>query len=158
MQNLIPLITQAEQYLHQLSPDRLRVVVNLLASLNEENTLPSDQETATGLNVMFCIPLPEHKIPEEIWSLAQQKAREAFIMELLRHGSISAGRTARLLGVDRWQLSDLMNDYNISPFPELTQEELRQEITGANLIKQGKRISPKLYQEALTIAGETQAS
>jgi len=125
MQNLIPLITQAEQYLHQLSPDRLRVVLNLLASLNQENTLPSDQETAKGLNVMFCYPLPEHKIPEEIWSLAQQKAREAFIMELLRHGSISAGRTARLLGVDRWQLSDLMNDYNISPFPELTQEELR---------------------------------
>jgi len=136
MQNLIPLITQAEQYLHQLSPDRLQVVVNLLASLNQENTHPSHQATATdqtGLKVMFCIPLAEHKIPEESWLLAQQKAREAFIMELLRHGSISAGRTARLLGLDRWQLSDLMNEYSISPFPELTQEELRQEITGSRL-------------------------
>lgn len=42
---------------------------------------------------------------------AERNAREAFIMELLRQGNISAGRAAELLGIDRWQLSDLMGLY-----------------------------------------------
>ena len=62
---------------------------------------------------------------------AEHKAREAYIMELLRQHDISAGRAANLLGIDRWQLSDLMDTYQISPFPEQTREELEQEVAGA---------------------------
>ncbi len=35
---------------------------------------------------------------------AERKAREAFIMELLRQGNISPGRAAELLGSDRLSL------------------------------------------------------
>jgi predicted HTH domain antitoxin len=59
---------------------------------------------------------------------AERKAREAFIMELLRQGNISAGRAAELLSIDRWQLSDLMGLYRISPFVPQTSEELEREV------------------------------
>ncbi|MDM3847110.1 MAG: UPF0175 family protein [Aphanizomenon gracile PMC649.10] len=50
-------------------------------------------------------------------------------MTLLRHGDISAGRAAELLEIEQWQLSDLMDIYQISPFPSQTKEELQQEVT-----------------------------
>ncbi len=68
------------------------------------------------------------QIPTQSKLVAEHKAREAYIMELLRHHDISAGRVAELLGIDRWQLSDLMAIYQISPFPEYGQEELAQEV------------------------------
>jgi len=52
-------------------------------------------------------------------------------MELLRHHDISAGRAAKLLGIDRWQLSYLMDVYDISPFPDHTREELEREVAYA---------------------------
>lgn len=55
-------------------------------------------------------------------------------MTLLRHGDISAGRAAKLLGVDRGQLSNLMNIYDISPFPSLTREELEREVQQAEIM------------------------
>ena len=43
---------------------------------------------------------------------------------------ISAGRAAELLGVDRWQLGELMSAHGVSPFDEtMTREELEQEVT-----------------------------
>ncbi|WP_236721438.1 UPF0175 family protein [Trichormus sp. NMC-1] len=50
-------------------------------------------------------------------------------MTLLRHGDISAGRAAELLEIERWQLSELMDIYQISPFPTQTKEELQEEVT-----------------------------
>ena len=70
-------------------------------------------------------------IPETIKLEAESKAKEAYVMTLLRHHDISAGRAAELLDVDRWQLSDLMDIYNISPFPEQTREELEREVNAA---------------------------
>jgi predicted HTH domain antitoxin len=60
--------------------------------------------------------LPVSSIPEEHWSMAERKAREAFVMTLLREGDISAGRAAELLAIDRWTLSQLMYEHGISPF------------------------------------------
>jgi predicted HTH domain antitoxin len=60
---------------------------------------------------------------------SRKKAKEAYIMTLLRHGDISAGRAAELLEIEQWQLSDLMDIYQISPFPSQTKEELQQEVT-----------------------------
>ena len=59
---------------------------------------------------------------------AENKAKEAYVMTLLRHHDISAGRAAELLGINRWQLSDLMDAYDICPFAELTAEELKREV------------------------------
>lgn len=97
------------------------------------------------IEVKFTIAIPE--IDEAQRLEAERKAREALIMELLRQGNISAGRAAELLGIDRWQLSDLMGLYRISPFAPQTSEEL-------DLIAQGTYISQKLYQDVLTQAQE----
>lgn len=69
--------------------------------------------------------IPMSKVPDEHRQEAERKAREAFVMSLLRQGDISAGRAAEELGVDRWTLGDLMSAYDISPFDEtMTREEL----------------------------------
>jgi hypothetical protein len=60
------------------------------------------------------------------------------VMELLRAGAISAGRAAKRLGCDRWELSELMNQYGISPFPEQTLEELQQEVAQAKQLLEGR--------------------
>ena len=81
-----------------------------------------------ALEIKFTLPIGG--LPDDCRAPAEQKAREAFVMELLRQGGISAGRAAELLGVDRWQLGDLMYAHRVSPFGEsMTLEELEQEVT-----------------------------
>lgn len=77
------------------------------------------------------------QIPEAVKLEAEKKAKEAYVMTLLRYADISAGRAAKLLGIDRWQLSELMSKYDISPFPDQTREELEREV------EQAKRILEK---------------
>ena len=84
----------------------------------------------TEVEVRFTLPLDEvllqHKIDAEC------KAREAFVLELLRQGDISAGRAARLLNISRWDLSELMYEAGISPFDDsLTAETLDAEVKSA---------------------------
>jgi predicted HTH domain antitoxin len=82
------------------------------------------------MEVKFSLPLLG--VSEAHKAEAERKAREAFVMELLRQGEISAGRTAELLGVDRWTLSVLMSAYGISPFDEtMNLEDLKQEVQDA---------------------------
>jgi len=81
-----------------------------------------------ALEVRFIVPIDG--IPEEHRADAERKAHEAFIMALLRHGDISAGRAAKLLAINRWQLSELMFQHGVSPFDEsLSQEELERQVT-----------------------------
>lgn len=68
-------------------------------------------------------------IPKEHQQEAENKAKEAYVMTLLKYHHISMGKAARLLNINRWQLTELMSLYNLSPFPEQTQEELETEIT-----------------------------
>lgn len=83
--------------------------------------------TASEIEVKFTVAVP--KVSEEHIAQAQRKAHEAFVMELLRQGDISAGRAAKLLDIDRWQLADLMFVYDISPFDDtITREELEHEV------------------------------
>lgn len=70
---------------------------------------------------------------------AENKAKEAYVMTLLRHHDISAGRAAELLGINRWQLSDLMDDYDICPFAELTAEELKREVAETMMMLEKKQ-------------------
>jgi DNA-binding NtrC family response regulator len=66
------------------------------------------------------------------------KAKEAFILELLREHEISQGKAAELLGIDRHQLFDLMAKYQV-PVIDMTPEELQQEFQRADAIFREKR-------------------
>ena len=77
----------------------------------------------------FTLPIDESFLQHKTY--AERKAKEAFVLELLRHGDISAGRAAKLLNISRWDLSDLMAAAGISPFSELTDEALDAEVETA---------------------------
>ena len=82
--------------------------------------------------VMFAITIPE--IPEAHRLEAEHKAKEAYVMTLLRHGDISSGLAARLLDVERWQVFDLMDTYHILLFDDgLTLEDLKRQVAQAKI-------------------------
>ena len=82
------------------------------------------------VEVRFSLPLDEVSLQHKVD--AERKAREAFVLELLRQGDISAGRAARLLNISRWDLSELMYAVGISPFDDsLTAETLDAEVKSA---------------------------
>ena len=54
-----------------------------------------------------------------------RKAKEAFVLELLREGEISQGKAAELLEISRHELFDLMAHYEIPAF-QATPKELRE--------------------------------
>ena len=86
----------------------------------------------TELEVRFILPLDEVLLKHKVDAV--HKAKEAFVLELLRQGDISAGRAARLLNISKpqWDLSDLMYEAGISPFDDsLTTEALDAEVKSA---------------------------
>ncbi len=84
----------------------------------------------TEVEIRFTLPLDEVLLQHK--SDAECKARETFVLELLRQGDISAGRAARLLNISRWDLSELMYEAGISPFDDsLTAETLDAEVKSA---------------------------
>ena len=86
-------------------------------------------KTEVEIQFTFTLPIDESFLQHK--TDAERKAKEAFVLELLRHGDISAGRAAKLLGITRWDLSDLMSEAGISPFAEVTAEELVTEVETA---------------------------
>jgi predicted HTH domain antitoxin len=76
--------------------------------------------------IQFTLQLSD--IPDAIHQEAESKAKEAYIMTLLRHGIISSGRAARLLDIPRLDVIELMGEYGISVFAPQTQAELEQEV------------------------------
>ena len=86
----------------------------------------------TDIEVQFTFTLPINESFLEHKTDAERKAKEAFVLELLRYGDISAGRAAKLLDISRWDLSDLMSAAGISPFfADLTAEALDAEVEAA---------------------------
>ncbi len=73
------------------------------------------------------------ELPEDVIALlgspeaAAAEAREALVLALLRDARISQGKAARLLGITRWDILDLMARYQIPSGPA-TAEEMEQEI------------------------------
>lgn len=66
---------------------------------------------------------------------ALQKAKQGYVMALLEIGEISSGRAAKIMGVSRLDLIEIMNKWGISIFDDSQElEELRQEIEQAELI------------------------
>ena len=86
-------------------------------------------KTEVEVQFTFTLPIDERFLQHK--TDAEHKAKEAFVLELLRHGDISAGRAAKLLNISRWDLSELMSAAGISPFPDLTAEALTNEVETA---------------------------
>lgn len=86
-------------------------------------------KTEVKVQFTFTLPIDESFLQHK--TDAERKAKEAFVLELLRHGDISAGKAAKLLNVSRWDLSDLMSAAGISPFAERTAEVLDTEVETA---------------------------
>ncbi len=85
------------------------------------------------------------ELPAEVVALlgetreaATVRAKQAVILDLLREGRISQGKAARLLGVTRHDIIDLMAEYDIPSGPA-TIEELREEV---DLIDRTLKSSP----------------
>ncbi len=81
------------------------------------------------VEVQFTLAIDEALLHHK--SDAEYKAKEAYVLELLRQGDISAGKAAKLLSISRWDLSELMSAAGISPFAEQTAEELSTEVESA---------------------------
>ena len=77
--------------------------------LNFEVEVPDD----------VCVHLPQEEFAA--------KAKEALVMELLRERRVSQGKAAEMLGVQRYDLFDLMTKYQVSAI-DLTHEELKAEL------------------------------
>ena len=83
------------------------------------------------------------ELPDELVALlgseeaAAAKAKEALVLELLREARISQGKAARLLGLTRWDILDLLVQHHIPSGPE-TAEDVRREIADARRYLQDK--------------------
>ena len=87
------------------------------------------------IEIRFTLPVGE--VPGEHKAQAERYARQAYVLSLLRQGDVSAGRAAEVLGINRWQLADLMSAHGISPFDEtMTREELEGEVADTSLVQE----------------------
>ncbi len=94
-------------------------------------------KTKPEVEVRFTLPISEGCLCHK--GAAEQKAKTAYVLGLLRHGDISAGRAAKLLNVSRWELSELMYEAGISPFDDsLTAETLAAEVETALKVLTGR--------------------
>ena len=58
------------------------------------------------------------QLSSEVKKKALQKAREGYVIALLEVGEISSGRAAKILGVSRIKMIEMMNKWGISIFDE----------------------------------------
>lgn len=89
--------------------------------------LPKTRKATMSRRVDVKLALPGEVVahlPEEALTA---KAKEAFVMELLREHHISQGKAAELLDIDRHDLFSLMTKYRV-PVIDLTPEELAEEL------------------------------
>ncbi|MEA5605275.1 UPF0175 family protein [Nostoc sp. UHCC 0252] len=89
--------------------------------------------------VEFTIPV--HSVNNAIREEAETKAKEAYVMTLLKHGEISSGKASELLGIPRLEVIDLMSKHEISLFDDsMTLEEFQQEVNQAKVKLQGNNL------------------
>jgi predicted HTH domain antitoxin len=72
------------------------------------------------------------ELPDELFAQLREeeierKVKEALVMELLREHRLSQGKAAEILGIDRYELFDLMTNYRV-PVIDLDTEELRTDL------------------------------
>jgi predicted HTH domain antitoxin len=83
------------------------------------------------------------ELPEEIMAIlgadqpASEEARRAIILSLLRKAKISQGKAAELLGISKWEMEPLLEEFGIYSGPE-TPEEIAEEIETARRIARSR--------------------
>lgn len=83
--------------------------------------------------VEFTIPI--HAVTDTIKQEAETKAKEAYVMTLLKYGEISTGKASQLLGISRLDVIELMSKYEISIFDDsISLEEFQDEINQAKMM------------------------
>jgi hypothetical protein len=75
------------------------------------------------------LELPDDLVTELQDEDLTNKAKEAFIMELLREHRVSQGKAAAILGLKRDDLFPLMTKYKVSVL-DLSDAELNEELNG----------------------------
>ncbi|ELS00240.1 UPF0175 family protein [Gloeocapsa sp. PCC 73106] len=75
--------------------------------------------------IHFNLPI---SISESLHSEAEEQAKIAYIMTLLKHGEIGSGVAGKLLGISRLEVLELMAQYGVTIFPEQSREDLEQEV------------------------------
>jgi predicted HTH domain antitoxin len=89
----------------------------------------------------------EIPVPEEIIDLlgsedaVRKGAREAFVFDLVRRGTISKGKAAELLGISLWDLPELIARYQI-PWFSYSPEELEKDVETLRKLKRGEGNTP----------------
>lgn len=74
-------------------------------------------------------------ISDEGRQRALQRAQEVYVMTLLEMGEITSGRAARLLGISRLEVIEMMNQCGISLFDDSQDlDSLKQEVDGIELL------------------------
>jgi predicted HTH domain antitoxin len=79
-----------------------------------------------SISIQFDLPI---NIAESLHLEAEEQAKIAYIMTLLKHGEISSGVAGKLLGISRLEVLELMAQYKVTIFPEQSREELTQEVS-----------------------------
>ena len=89
------------------------------------------------------------ELPQELVALlgspeaAAARAKQALVLDLLREVRISQGQAADFLGITRWDILDLMAQYDILSGPE-TPEDVDREIAVLERLVQDR--SPRAHR------------
>ena len=89
----------------------------------------------------------EIAVPKEIIDLlgsedaAKKEAQEAFILDLVRRSKISKGKAAELLGINLWNLPDLVAQYQL-PWFSYPPEELEKDLETLHKLQKGEGHTP----------------
>lgn len=80
----------------------------------------------------YHVSLPPEVVGGFGWedSEVPRRVREALVMDLLRLDRLSEAQAATILGLDRWQLLELMTQYDV-PAVRISVDELDRELSTA---------------------------
>jgi len=113
----------------KLNTEQMALVALLV---EEDNEILQRKHSEIMTKVEFTIPV--HSVNNTIREEAETKAKEAYVMTLLKYGEISSGKASQLLGISRLDVIDLMSKYEISLFDDsMTLDEFQQEINQAKI-------------------------
>jgi hypothetical protein len=78
----------------------------------------------------FHVTLPQEVVGAFGWNESEvpRRVREALVMDLLRLDRLSEAQAAKILGLARWELLELMGRYDV-PAVRMTIEDLDRELT-----------------------------
>tara|TARA_B100000315_G_scaffold258305_1_gene309950 strand:- start:1675 stop:1974 length:300 start_codon:yes stop_codon:yes gene_type:complete len=88
-----------------------------------------DKEVQKMAERQFQVDLPEEVLTAFDWQDAEvpKRVRETLVMELLRFDRLSEAQAAQLLGLERWEMLEIMGHYQV-PAVRVNPEELKREL------------------------------